>query len=170
MKKTKYKTRRQDNTYVGAISSILCLFCCIIYGVDSKIDDLYIFCLLVLMGILCVFWFIYSITYNTKRQIFKKKGECILGYIVGAEEELTGRGLNTYYLFISFYDGCEKIKYTEGYVGNPNHYLKSRRCHIYKYKDKYIEADFISAEKSLNSCILDIPISKYQHNSKKKYV
>ncbi|MBP3196700.1 MAG: hypothetical protein J6N21_06810, partial [Butyrivibrio sp.] len=104
MKKNYYKTIRHDYAIIGTISSIICLFFCIIYGYNLKRDELYVFYLLIILGIICIFWFIYSITYNTKRNVFMKKGKPISGYIIGAEEKKAGRGLSSYYLLISFND------------------------------------------------------------------
>ena len=67
---------------------------------------------------------------------------------------------------ISFYDNGEKVKYTEGYAGNPNSKHKSCICNIYKWKGKYIEADFDVLEKKEKPNNLNIPISKYGRKKK----
>ena len=64
------------------------------------------------------------------------------------------------------------MRYTEGYVGNPNYKLKNISCAVYKWKDKYIEADFNVLDKKEKPHYLEIPISKYKHFRRKgkKYV
>lgn len=119
------------------------------------------------IGLFGIAVFGYYITYDEKRNIYKK-GERFQGYIIGADEFMSGRGDWTYYLKISFYDDGEKIKYTEGYAGNPNKKLKNREGNIYKWKGKYIESDFKTLDKKEKPVNLKIPISKYGRNSKKK--
>ncbi len=165
-----YKTRRQDYSYMGGMCSLLCLISCIIYGISLKTEERYVLWLLIIAAVICIYWFIYSITCNTKRRIYKKKGKRFSGVIIGAEEERTGRGSNTYYLLISFYDEHRRIKYTEGYVGDPNYYLISRKCSIYKYNGEYIEADLVPGKFFNEASGLGISITKYKKTSKNRYV
>lgn len=62
----------------------------------------------------------------------------------------SANGENTFYLFIEFYvNGKKLVRRTDGYVGNPNHYLVSKRCSVYELNNKYIEGDFKLREKKL---------------------
>jgi hypothetical protein len=112
----------------------------------------------------------YYITYDLKRNVYKKNGECFQGHIIGADVIISGRGEWTYYLKISFFDDGEKIKYTEGYEGNPNKKLKNCECNIYKWRGKYIESDFKTLEKKEKPVNLKIPINKRGRSKKKNYV
>ena len=55
-------------------------------------------------------------------------------------------------------------------MGSPNIYLKSRNCNIYKYKNKYIEADLETVEEITDTYYLGIPTTKFQGFFKDKYV
>lgn len=160
--------QRQAKVGVALCILIICLgFCTEI--ISSKAEGMYYpKYAAVSIGLFGIAVFGYYITYNVKRNIFKKKGERFQGYIVGADEFVRGRGDWTYYLKISFYDDGEKIKYTEGYAGNPNKKLKNRECNIYKWRGKYIESDFTTLEKKEKPANLKIPISKYGRGSKMK--
>lgn len=76
-----------------------------------------------------------------------KRGICIPGSIISAERIVGGKRKRAYFLNIQFFDGVYKIRYTEAYFGDPNDILKNRRCNIYKWKGKYIEADFNTLDK-----------------------
>ena len=101
----------------------------------------------------------YFLTYDVKRNKFKQNGECIPGRIIGAQEVVSRRGV-TYYLLIAFNDNGTKIRYTEGYKGDPNLKLRSRDCNIYKLNGKYIEADFQALGKDEWAQALNIPVEK----------
>lgn len=164
----KYKTIRQAGIGFGVY--ILIISMCGVVGIVSakSMGDYYPAYSEVLVGLLGVLVFTYYCTYDVKRNIFKKKGERFQGHIIGAERLVSGRGEWTYYLKISFYDNGKKIKYTEGYAGDPNKKLKSCECYIYKWKGKYIEGDLVALDKKEKSVNLKIPISKYGTDKKKK--
>lgn len=169
----KYKTRRE---YHKGLSIICLLFgicgfgiaglCILTYAGES--DDLTIR-MGICSAIIGIGIFIYCWTCNVKRNRIKKKGERYEANIIGAEWLLNGRGEDTYYLLISFYENGErKIRYTEGYVGSPNYKLKSTKCEIYRWKNKYIETEFEVLDKKENPVQLNIPITKYRFFHKKK--
>ena len=167
----KYKTKRQACIWVAVwiLIACLCWFISIVYGRNRNeyfIPGIEYFILLFGIGVLT-----YFLTYDVKRNHFIKCGECIPGCITGAECEVNGRGEWTYYLLISFYDNGQKIKFTEGYVGDPNDKLKSCECNIYKWNGKYIEADLQPLEREQMPVKLNIPVNKYRgKNKNKKYV
>lgn len=166
----KYKTKRESYKFYSIFVLVCGISICI--GNIAEYGHYYpvigsICCALVGLAV-----FIYCWTCNLKRNLYRKRGEHFEGRIIGAERSFNGRGQDTYYLLISFYEnGIRKIRYTEGYVGNPNRKLKSRGCSIYKYRDRYIETDLnvlASQDKSPN---LNIPISKRRGIRKaKEYV
>lgn len=164
----KYKTQRQSK--VGISFFFLMLSVCMCIGIVSsrRVGEYYPAYAEICVGLLGASVFGYYSTYDVKRNIYKKRGECFRGHIIGADVLMSGRGEWTYYLKISFYDNGDKVKYTEGYAGNPNSKLKSCVCNIYKWKGKYIEGDFIALEKKESPINLKIPISKCGRNKKKK--
>ena len=122
-----------------------------------------------LAGILVL---LYYLTYDVKRNRFKKFGECFPGQIIGADVFMEGRGEWTYCLLISFYDEGDLVRYTEGYKGNPNQKLKSCECKIYKMNGKYIEADLKGLDKGEKPHDLKIPVKMrfFRKNKKSGYV
>lgn len=164
----KYKTKRQAQ--IGFSIYFLIGSMCGFWGIvlSRSMGDYYPPYAEACVGLLGLFVFVYYITYDVKRNIYKKKGERFQGHIIGADELISGRGKSTYYLKISFYDNGKKIKYTEGYAGNPNKKLKSYECYIYKWKGKYIEGDFVALGKTDKPVNLKIPISVYGKDKKKK--
>ena len=162
----KYKTQRQAKVGVSLIFLIICVCMCIGIALSKSSGEYYPAYAEICVGLLGAIVFGYYITYDVKRNIYKKKGECFRGHIIGADVLVSGRGKWTYYLKISFYDNGEKVKYTEGYAGNPNSKLKSCICNIYKWKGKYIEADFDVLEKKEKPNNLNVPISKYGRKKK----
>ena len=168
----RYITYKQKDATMSGFFSIffLCCWCGICFSGQELFETKFPYVIQILVALLCVGWFAYTATYNSKRIKYKERGQKLNGYILEAERKEMGRGGSQYFLLIAFHDNGSKIKYSEGYADNPNDYLKSRRCSIYKYKDKYIEADFICADDSESSGRLNIPISKYRRDSRKKYV
>ena len=169
----KYKTRRE---YHKGLSIICLLFgiyglgisglCILTYAGES--DDVPL-CMGICTTIIGIGIFIYCWTCNFKRNRMKEKGKRYEANIIGAEWLLNGRGEDTYFLLISFHDNGErKIRYTEGYVGNPNYKLKNIGCEIYKWKNKYIETGFAVRDKNEKLGKLNIPITKYHFFQKKK--
>ena len=72
----------------------------------------------------------YCLSYNAKRNYYKKHGECFIGYIVGADLLIGGRGIYSYHLKVQFRENNrKKILLTEAYIGDPNNILKKRNCH-----------------------------------------
>lgn len=166
----RYKTKREAHK----ICSIFGLVCGISICVGNIGEYGYYYPIIgsICCALLGLAVFIYCWTCNVKRNLYKKRGEYFEGKVIGAERSFNGRGEDTYYLLISFYEnGTRKIRYTEGYVGNPNKKLKGLGCSIYKYGGRYIEADLnilASQEKIRN---LNIPISKRRGIRKnKRYV
>ena len=166
----KYKTQRQAKVGVSLFFLIICLCMCMGIMISKSWGERYPAYAEVSIGLLGMVVFGYHITYNVKRNIYKKKGECFKGYIIGADVLVSGRGEWTYYLKISFFDDGKKIKYTEGYAGNPNKKLKNCECNIYKFRGKYIESDFKTLEKKEKPANLKIPINKCGRIKKKMYV
>ena len=103
--------------------------------------------------------FVYCLSYDAKRNAYKKKGICIQGHIIGTYKVSNRRGAGTYYLKICFWDNGKKIMHTEGYVDNPNFMLSASSCNIYKWRGKYIEADLNTLENE-KSHKLEIPIEE----------
>ncbi|MBR1470236.1 MAG: hypothetical protein IJ600_01180 [Lachnospiraceae bacterium] len=141
----KYKTARQTGIIYTFIFFLFCIGIglYVIMGAEEGEIYPYIFALCTwLIGILLL---VYSLSYDLKRNSFKENGICIPGRIIGAERVVSGDA--TYFLKILFYDEGERIWYTHGYTGNPNKILKECKCNIYKWKGKYIEADFNTLDK-----------------------
>lgn len=166
----KYKTQRQAKIGVSFFFFIICMCMCLGIILSKSSGEYYPIYAEISIGLLGIVVFGYHITYNIKRKIYKKKGECFRGYIIGADVLVSGRGEWTYYLKISFFDGGKKIRYTEGYAGDPNNKLKNCECIIYKWRGKYIESDFNTLERKEKPANLKIPISKYGRGKKKMYV
>ena len=113
---------------------------------------------LAMISIMAIAHLAYCFSGDFKRDRYKRYGTRFKGYIDSARMSRGGRGYNRYYLNISFDDGGRKIRHTEAYVVDPRKALKSRECSVYKYKGKYIEADFMPAQKGSKGW-LDIPVS-----------
>lgn len=165
-----YKTRRENNLCEATYILFICVFFFLGVMLFWRKETPILLYLQIPIELSAICYFAYCITYDKKRKSYKKHGERIQGYIIGAEERIYGKGSNTFYLLISFDDNGKKIKYTEGYVGDPNYYLISRICSIYKCNGEYIEADFVTRGNFKDSSGLGIPITKYQKNSKKMCV
>ena len=166
----KYKTQRQSKIGISLFFLIICLCLCFGIALSKSWGEYYPVYAEAGIALLGIIVFGYHITYNVKRNIYKKKGECFQGYIIGADVLVNGRGEWTYYLKISFYDNGKKIKYTEGYAGDPNKKLKNCKCNIYKWRGKYIESDLMTLEQKAMPTNLKIPISKCGRSKKKMYV
>lgn len=170
----KYKTTRESRKNISLLVLLLFglpgIFCTlfILLIVDNAAINQASF-LGLYMGLLSILWFLDCFTGIFKRKLFIKYGEKFKGNIIGAENLVNGRGEDTYYLLISFYEGgIRKIRYTEGYEGSPNCKLKNTDCEIYKWHNKYIETGFNALDKKEESAHLNIPISKYHIFKKKK--
>ena len=170
----KYKTVRESRKIISLLVLLLFglpgMFCTlfILLTVDDAVIDQVSF-LGLYMGLLSILWFLDCFTGNIKRKIFIKYGEKLKGNIIAAESLINGKGEDTYYLLISFYEGgLRKIRYTEGYEGSPNYKLKSADCEIYKWHNRYIETGFKALDKKEKPVHLNIPISKYHIFKKKK--
>lgn len=177
LRKIKYITHRQQAKRCAPIAIVFILiagymFVASMFGQinEQNQDDYEYLFMSISIGILCIGWFLYSISGNFKRNSFKKNGECFPGYIIGTEEICNSKGSDIYFLLISFDDNGKKIKYSEAYSGDPNVYLQSRSCNIYKYKNKYIEADLVSVDEITDTHYLDIPITEFKGFSKDTYV
>ncbi|MBO6207955.1 MAG: hypothetical protein J6N53_14050 [Lachnospiraceae bacterium] len=175
--KIKYKTRRQQAERCAPIAMVFILlagymFAAFLFGhMREQRQDYYEYLFMAIsIGGLCIGWFFYSVSGNLKRNNFKKNGICFPGYIIGAEEICDSTGSGTFFLLILFDDNGKKIKYSEAYCGDPNIYLQSRSCNIYRYKNKYIEADLLHVEELTDKHYLNIPITKYKGLSKDTYV
>ncbi len=80
-------------------------------------------------------------------------------------ESVYSRPEYSYHLMVSFNDNGEKILYTEAYKGYPSSRLKSANCNVYKWKGKYIEADFdLKSTYETHQSVM-IPIQKRKINS-----
>ena len=155
----RYITIRQSNIGLGFLFFLSAL--CLGYGQllmnrDNEIMPKVKAACIFIVGIMI---FVYFLSYNVKRNMYKKLGKCIPGRIVGADV-VWGRHENSYHLKISFYDDGEKMLYTEAYKGHPGSKLKSSSCNIYKWKGRYIEADFDLKSKREVHQGLTIPIQK----------
>lgn len=152
-------TKRQSNIGIG----FHCLLSTLCFGgwvlLTREEDDHFAVVKAVIIFLVGILSLIYFLTYNVKRNMYKKLGKCIPGRIVGADV-VWGRHENSYHLKISFYDDGEKMLYTEAYKGHPGSKLKSSSCNIYKWKGRYIEADFDLKSKREVHQGLTIPIQK----------
>ena len=109
---------------------------------------------------LAIIFLVYCCTANVKRNKFAKYGQRFAGKIVGAEVLRNGRGEDTYYLYIEFYDRGKKTRFTEGYVGDPCTKLRNLNCDIYKLDGRYIEANFSVRGKKEPQSNLSIPTKR----------
>lgn len=160
----KYKTVREAQKALVIIPFILGIFaiCILILTLmTGKNDDLLM--IITLTIILGIGSFIYCWSGPIIQKHYYKKGKRYDAVIIGAEWLLNGRGEDTYYLIIRFYDDTKRLLYrkTNGYVGSPNVKLKSENCSVYEWKGKYMEGDFQTVEKGTKGC-LNIPVTKYK--------
>lgn len=160
----KYKTVREAQKPLVIIPLIIGIFavCILILMLLTGKDDGLV-PLVVSAIVLGIGSFVYCWSGPSIRKRYYKKGKRYDAVIVGAEWLLNGRGEDTFYLIIRFYDESKGILYrkTNGYVGSPNVKLKSVNCSVYEWKGKYMEGDFQTVEKGSKGC-LDIPVSKYK--------
>lgn len=169
----KYRTRREASKSYAIFALLLSFIAigCIVFNFTEG-DDKALLILYVLVVILGVGCFIYCWTGESIRKKFYKNGKRYEGRIIEAEWLFNGRGEDTYFLIISFHDGIQRrLRKTQGYVGNPNHKLKSICCSVYEWKGKYMEGDFQTLEE-VSPDTLKILITKYKHfrTKGKKYV
>ena len=125
----------------------------------ARVPDRSAIVFLTVIFIMALAYIAYCYSGNLRRKKYKKYGTRLDGYIESAQESFGGRGYNRYYLKISFHDERRRARYTEAYIENPCYVLKSRKCSVYKYKGKYLEGDFMIADKRSDGQ-LSIPVSK----------
>lgn len=148
----RYKTRREDLLIIH----IIIILCCLGKGYVMIHDQLPLW-LIFATGALGGGVLLYAL--DLRRKWYKKKGVRLDGYISECKRYPNGRGEDIYFLVITFTDnGEKKTRKTEGYMGNPNCKLLNRKCSIYKWNGKYIEADFHVAPESMHKKMLDIPV------------
>jgi hypothetical protein len=171
----KYKTiieRQKGWALIALLISILTFFS-VVQSIIYKYYELPLFPkVLIFVG--GFFFFIYSWTANYVRHMFYKKAIRFDATIIGAEGLYNPGGEDTFYLIIEFWEGKEKkTKYTQAYYGNPNYYLKSKNCSVYKYGNKYLEGDFVlHKEKEYGNKIIKTQIHyvPWRHKKNNKYV
>lgn len=143
----KYKTVREANKgytiiglVIGSFGLFVAILCVFAYKGENNNTNIVMNLILAFIGIGS---FVNSWTCNLKRNKMKRHGEKFKARIIGAQCLFNARDEDTFFLLIEFYEnGEKKIRYTEGYYGNPNHYLRSAACEVYKWKNKYIETGF----------------------------
>ncbi len=157
-----YKSKRWNDRKIAAWFVVLALVAVASVLLDRS--DINIISILGAIGgeILAVVYFIYCCTANVKRNKFAKYGERFAGKIVGAEVLRNGRGEDTYYLYIEFYDRGKKTRFTGGYIGDPCTKLRNLKCDIYKLDGKYIETNFSARGKKEPQSNLSIPTKRYK--------
>lgn len=148
--------------YTHVILSFFIMLFCIRLGVPiikfrtrGDISELIVAIGLFSFGIL---YFLYSLVCVIRRYVYKKNGTCIQGCIIGAERIMGQKRTGSYFLKILFFDEVKKVRYTEAYMGNPNDILQDCFCNIYKWKGKYIEADFNTLGEKQESFVEMIPV------------
>lgn len=85
---------------------------------------------------------VYCLSYSKKLKTFKQNGICIPGCIIGVYEQISSSAPNVYYLKIVFFEDGDKELCSQGYYKDPNRTLADTKCNVYKWKGKYLEADF----------------------------
>ena len=141
----KYKTYYEKRAiwfYIAFIVSILFVIVSMIDIIiyDSRVDNYIALLTAATFGISSFVYYLYK--------CFRKKkiiniGNKYSARIVSAEEQVSHRTENTYYLTIEFIiNGVKKTLVTDGYIGNPNEYLKSCDCAVYELNGMYIEGEF----------------------------
>lgn len=171
----RYQTRRESfrflSLYMFIIGMLYCVTQIVLRITQSvhEIDFTTFLIKIITTSLLVSFFFIYCYSSRWKRRRFKNKGERFDGHIIGAEMEIRGRGVPSFYLKIEFIEnGQKKILLSEGYAGDPSSKLRSLRCDIYKLHDKYIEANLDVRNRKEPIIEVHIPISKYRNSSRKK--
>lgn len=154
----KYKTARQNHIVISFFFMLFCICLGIPILKYRTVGDISYYIVAMSIFLTGILFFIHSVTYDRKRNIYKKNGISIPGNIISAERMLGTEKTKKYFLKIQFYDEGNKIRYTEAYVGNPNTILKNCNCNIYKWKGKYIEADFNILDKENKTTEEIIPI------------
>lgn len=169
----KYKTfyeKRAYLFYLGLIVSLLSLFICFvdIFVFGAEVEGHIVLLAAAPFGI---FSFVYYKYKCIRRKRIYKVGKKYPAKIVSAEEQVSHRVKNTYYLTIEFFvDGVKKTIITDGYIGNPNEYLKSVNCAVYDLNNRYEEGDFqVSDKKRENQNIIRLcEFNPYKLRKKKK--
>ncbi|MBO6207589.1 MAG: hypothetical protein J6O73_11680 [Lachnospiraceae bacterium] len=147
--------------YIHAIFSFFVMLLSIWLGVQiirfRTEGDISYYIVAIALFSIGILYFVYSLVGVFRHNVYKKYGLCIPGRIIGAERIL-GRKNGRYFLKIQFFDEVMKIRYTEAYLGNPNHILQDCFCNIYKWRGKYIESDFNTLNEKEESFVEIIPI------------
>ena len=175
MFKLKYITMGQEILFILYMLAgmLLCygvLYTTIYFIWNDHETPIYVGPGLLLLGII-IWGFCFYNADTRRRNRYKKHGECFPGVIVGADRQSIPRGKDEYFLIIEFEEnGEKKIKYTQGYSGNPIDYLQSCKCNIYKWRGRYIEADLQVKQSRKQVIELRIPIGIYKDfDRKRKY-
>jgi len=159
-----YKTVRTSKKFHTAILLAVAIYIAFTIVINwilgSKNELISIFIIMIFIG---VGSFIYCWSEAHIRNRYYTNGKRYDATIVRAEWLLNGRGEDTYYLIICFYDDSKQLLYrkTNGYVGSPNVKLKSPECAVYEWKGKYMEGEFQTVEDGETGG-LDIPVAKYK--------
>ncbi|MCR5108309.1 MAG: hypothetical protein K6B28_09115 [Lachnospiraceae bacterium] len=137
-KRKKYKPVRQSNTIFAIITGVF-------FGIGTTLNVIgeeYPYIIIPFAWVICALPLVYCLSYSNKLEAFKANGICIPGHIIGAYEQHPGRGPSIYYLKIAFFEDGDKVLCTQGYYKDPNFILADTKCNVYKWKGKYLEADF----------------------------
>ena len=153
----RYKTKRETYTILAVI---LLLNALNVVGLTLTAGTNVKNMISIVGTVLAIIFLIYSSTANVKRKKFAKYGERFRGTIVAAEVLRNGRGEDTYFLYIEFYDKGKKTRFTSGYVGDPCTKLRNLNCDIYKLDGRYIEANFSVRGKKEPQSNLSIPTKR----------
>lgn len=170
----KYKTKRERFKYISIIGLLIGLlgFGALFLScfVEEEAEDRFVEVGTILpISIAVIIQFFYCWTYDVRRNRMRKYGEKFEARIIGADCKINVKDEYTFYLMIQFFEnGEKKIRYTEGYCGNPNLKLRSTSCNVYKWKNKYIEADLEALDKNEKPYNMRIPITPYRLFRKNK--
>lgn len=104
--------------------------------------------LLWFFAILMVFIFWSFIKYDFQYKRIKKNGTKYEGRIILAEHSV-----RIYFIIEFMENGVLKKMYSHGYTSVPEEKLRSNKCSVYKYKNKYFEGDFDIRESDFDSRI-----------------
>lgn len=142
-KKIKFKPTRQSDIIFAIITGAF-------FGTGISLivmTEEYPYILIPFAWVICALPLVYCMTYSKKLRNFKENGIRIPGHIIGAYRQIAGRGVHIYYLKIAFFEDGDKVLCTQGYYKDPNSTLADTKCNVYKWKGKYLEADFNTLRK-----------------------
>jgi len=157
-----YKSKRWDDRKIAAWFVALALVAVASVLLDRSDISIISICGAIGGVILAIAYLAYCCTANVKRNKFAKYGERFEGKIIAAEVLRNGRGEDTYFLYIEFYDSGKKTRFTGGYIGDPCTKLRNLKCDIYKLDGKYIETNFSARGKKELQGNLSIPTKRYK--------